>query len=482
MATTMHYGLVKPSTEKYVDEEFYQLQDTLDTLDTILHGLDLEIDEKAPVSHGHSLADIIGLIDALNGKMSASMTFKLDSLTDVDGADAAPNGYILVKTAAGWVPASAATAMGNHNHTTAQVNGLDAALDAKLDDSQLDTDAAMTANSDAKIASQKAVRAALSVKQNIADRGLLSGFRNKLINGNFDFWRRGASQTIAGYGSADRWKSNFLSVTRTISRMAFTPGQTLVPGNPAWSLRHSITAATVDSAGFSQTAQLIEDVTTLSGRLVTVTFYAKADFAGRPMSVELMQSFGTGGSPSAAVAGIGVNKFLLTTGWAKYQFTTTIPSVSGKTIGTGQNDYLALIFWFSAGSDFDARTNSLGNQSGTFDIAHVSIVEGDATGESDPFSPRHPQQELALCQRYFQTTRIVFWGNVTSGASYRASGYLETAMRAYPSLTATSTANSNFGSGTTASVNRGNNLTDMRTATGTGVGYYYTDIDADAEI
>lgn len=33
----------------------------------------------------------------------------------------------------------------------------------------------------------------------------------------------------------------------------------------------------------------------------------------------------------------------------------------------------------------------------------VSLVPGDATGEVNPFSPRHPQQELALCQRYFET-------------------------------------------------------------------------------
>lgn len=32
----------------------------------------------------------------------------------------------------------------------------------------------------------------------------------------------------------------------------------------------------------------------------------------------------------------------------------------------------------------------------------VSLVPGDATTEADPFSPRHIQQELALCQRYYE--------------------------------------------------------------------------------
>lgn len=31
----------------------------------------------------------------------------------------------------------------------------------------------------------------------------------------------------------------------------------------------------------------------------------------------------------------------------------------------------------------------------------VSLVPGDARAEDDPFSPRHAQQELALCQRYY---------------------------------------------------------------------------------
>ena len=59
-----------------------------------------------------------------------------------------------------------------------------AALDTKLDDSQLDTDGTLSANSDTKIASQKAVKTyvdtGLSAKQNT----LVSGTNIKTINGN----------------------------------------------------------------------------------------------------------------------------------------------------------------------------------------------------------------------------------------------------------------------------------------------------------
>lgn len=199
MATTTHYGLVKPDETKDVNEEFFQLQQTLDTLDTILHGLDMDVGGKAPASHTHEMGDILGLINALNAKMSSSVTFKLDSLTDVDGADAAPNGYVLYKTAGGWVPVSAATAMGNHNHTTAQVNGLDAALAAKLDDSQLDVDASLTANSDAKISSQKAVKSYVDGLINTLKGGVSATFDTlKELADNFANYLPLSGGTVSG--------------------------------------------------------------------------------------------------------------------------------------------------------------------------------------------------------------------------------------------------------------------------------------------
>lgn len=176
MATTAHYGLVKPDSSKDVDEEFFQLQDTLDTLDGLLHDHEMAIGARAPLAHDHAMEDILGLIAALNGKMNASMTFKLDSLTDVDGADAAPVGYILVKTPTGWQPFSAATALGNHNHSTAQVNGLDAALLSKLNTSAVDTSAALGTD-DAKVPSQKAVKTYVD--------GLFTAIRNG-VSASFD--------------------------------------------------------------------------------------------------------------------------------------------------------------------------------------------------------------------------------------------------------------------------------------------------------
>jgi hypothetical protein len=237
----------------------------------------------------------------------------------------------------------------------------------------------------------------ISVNSNpIPTAGSLSN-RNKIINGNFDIWQRGTSGT-SGY-VADRWNSFETGSTVAISRQSFTLGQTDVPNEPTYFIRHVVTS----SAGTSNRMlmeQKVEDVRTFAGQTVTLSFWAKAD-ASKNIAVEFVQDFGTGGSPSSIVTAIGVTTCALTTSWQKFSVTASITSISGKTLGTDGNSNLRCVFWFDAGSDFNARTNSLGQQSGTFDIAQVQLEAGDT---ATPFEHRSFGQELALCKRYFQKT------------------------------------------------------------------------------
>ena len=192
--------------------------------------------------------------------------------------------------------------------------------------------------------------------------------KNWIINGMFDVWQRSTSQTTSGYGSDDRFNNINFGSTKTHSQQAFTVGQTAVPNNPKYFSR-TVVSSVAGVGNYASKAQRIEDVVKLAGKTITFSFWAKAD-ANKNMAIEFVQNFGSGGS--ASVVGIGVQKFALTSSWQKFTKTITLPSVSGKTIGI--DNYLALSFWFDAGSDFNARTDSLGNQSGTFDIANVSIV------------------------------------------------------------------------------------------------------------
>ena len=68
----------------------------------------------------------------------------------------------------------------------------------------------------------------------------------------------------------------------------------------------------------------------------------------------------------------------MSTTWTKYTKTFTIPSITGKTLGTDSNDYLQLNFWLDGGSSFDSRTDTLGQQSGTFEFAQVQLEKGSS--------------------------------------------------------------------------------------------------------
>jgi hypothetical protein len=108
-----------------------------------------------------------------------------------------------------------------------------------------------------------------------------------------------------------------------------------------------------------------------------------------------------------------------------------VPSVSGKTLGTDSNDYLSLNFWTSAGSDFNARTNSLGLQTIGVDLWGVHIRQGTwAAADADLYRPRDRGTELALCQRYYE---VVIATSAINGAFVNAYSFATT-KRGNPTL------------------------------------------------
>jgi hypothetical protein len=265
----------------------------------------------------------------------------------------------------------------------------------------------------------------------IATAGSLSN-RNKIINGNFDIWQRGTSGS-SGY-VADRWTTAVSGSTAAISRQSFTLGQTDVPGEPNYYHRTVVTSS-AGASNYVITEQRIESVKTLAGQTATLSFWAKAD-ASKNMAVEFAQYFGTGGSQSTVVIGIGVTTIALTTSWQKFTVTVDVPSISGKTLGTNNDDNFRVLFWFDAGSNWDSRTNTLGQQSGTFDIARVQLEAGDT---ATPFEHRSYGQELALCQRYYiqydENDKFRAATAATGTSSIEGLVSLPVQMRATPTVT-----------------------------------------------
>lgn len=255
--------------------------------------------------------------------------------------------------------------------------------------------------------------------------------KNFVINGDFSQWNYATSHTTSGYGSADRWRSANTGTTKVFSQQSFALGQTDVTNNPKFYARTVVTTS-AGAGNFCLTEQRIEDVTKLSGETVTLQFWAKAGSA-KNVSVELIQSFGTGGSPSTAVDSIGVTTVALTTSWVLQTVTIAMPSVSGKTLGTAGDDYTAVRIWLDAGSNYDARTNSLGQQSGTFEIANVQL---EISATATDFEYVTPADQLARCHRYFERISSAHLGGGYAETTTQGQvGQMYTHKRAVPTIT-----------------------------------------------
>jgi hypothetical protein len=233
---------------------------------------------------------------------------------------------------------------------------------------------------------------------------------NLFINGDFQVWQRGNYGSAVGYDCADRWRADTIGLTFTIWKQAFTAGQTDVPGNPTYYAQVGVTHA-VGASNYMLFEQRVEHVTKHAGQTLTLSWWAQSVTASSDMAVEFIQVFGAGGS--APVTSLGVSKKTVTTSWAKYEATVTLPSISGKTVGTGS--YLAVIIWMSAGSAYDARTDSLGLIPHSINFANFKLERGDTATE---LLPRPYGDELTLCQRYYESGTIQMIGSASAAGQW----------------------------------------------------------------
>jgi len=224
--------------------------------------------------------------------------------------------------------------------------------------------------------------------------------KNKVINGDFSINQRNlTSITVAGFGQ-DRWNYTFTGGTATYSAQAFTAGAAPVAGYEAANFARIVTTGQSAVGDLAIFRQGIENVRTFAGQTVTFSFYAKAATGTPKIGLELRQSFGTGGSPSSVVEN-PLGAVTISTSWARYSLTYTMPSLSGKTVGTDPNSsgvYLGM--WVSAGSTYATRSSSIGIQNNTFDIWGVQVEYGSKATPFQTASGGSQQAELAMCQRY----------------------------------------------------------------------------------
>ena len=259
--------------------------------------------------------------------------------------------------------------------------------------------------------------------------------RNFVHNPLFNIWQRsGGPYTTDGY-TLDRWKvTHSGSDTYSISRLTLTDADRAAIGDEAfqYALRNAFVGnAAAGSANFITHG--IEDVRRLSGKTVTISFWARAS---APLTLRglLYQVMGTGGSPSPGVQ-VGTHDYAITTAWQRFTaWTIAIPSVSGMTTGTNGDSNTSLIFYYSSQGAFV--------QSGTIDITGIQIEPGTA---ATPLDKPEPEADFRNCERFYQIVGI-YLGIFNTGVGQAAGGSanFRTLMRGAPSLAVAFNASSNF--------------------------------------
>jgi hypothetical protein len=279
--------------------------------------------------------------------------------------------------------------------------------------------------------------------------GQYAAAKNKIINGDFGINQRNfTSTTLVSTFLFDRFFTTLggTSGTVTYTPQVFTPGTAPVTGYEGSNFLQMVTASYSNNDSWAGVSNKIEDVRTLAGQTVTVSFWAKATTGTPKIGIRLQQQFGTSGSPSAAV-----NKYAtiaaISTSWARYSATITLDSLSGKTIG-GNNSLIASLIVSAGSSTFEGAFGSM-LQNNTFQIWGVQVEAGST---ASPFQTATGtiQGELAACQRYcFRiqgqsgVSMGIGSGYANSTTAFRSTIRVPVTMRTTPVFTSSNVGGSN---------------------------------------
>ena len=253
------------------------------------------------------------------------------------------------------------------------------------------------------------------------------GFRNKVINGNMSVWQRGTSVAVSTLGyTADRWFHQSYNGA-TISRQPTSDTSVLPNVQYCARVQRNSGVTSTNFMYFTQSMETQESIK-VSGKTITLSFYARkgANFSATSNAFKAELFYGTGTDQNMIFGYTGqaqlfTSTFTLTSSWVRYSVTATIPVTSTEitplfgytpTGTAGANDY--------------------------FEITGVQLEEGSV---ATPLEQRPIQQELALCQRYYQRMVDPAGVGVSTGGAVIARVLipLNQIMRAKPTSTLSGT-------------------------------------------
>ncbi len=233
---------------------------------------------------------------------------------------------------------------------------------------------------------------------------------NLIINGFFDIWQRGDSQTDIGWRSIDRWFNAFNNAIVTVEKGYFTSDGTAtgtydakgLPNNPKYFLRTNILSITDIPGSWVVPITRLPIANDTAGRDVTVKFWAKAD-TNKNTIIEVIRETWSAGAAERTF--FWESHIELTTEWKQY--TETISITEMPTLLLTESATLRLSFLFSSDN------LSIAGQTGIFDIANVEMYLGST---DKPVRRKSYEEELVDCLTYYETgiEKYSLWAIYTS--------------------------------------------------------------------
>jgi hypothetical protein len=268
-----------------------------------------------------------------------------------------------------------------------------------------------------------------------------SGFRNKFINGNFDFWQRGNTFAFQNPTSqpdrytADRWKlvntggSTADRLNVTVQKYPLGLGN--LKNSSVYSangLEFAIGTGGHTAGSETYLFQRIEGIEHFPSGYATISFYAQATVTNAKLGVSFRRDFGGGTAPDYATTGVEKNSqkhtgFVtnLPTEWTKFSYTFALPDSKNGTIGASGTDGPEIKFYLRAGTDLvgeDVTEEIDPNLAGVNDYRiRIAQVQFEYGQDATPFELNDPTSELNRCLRYYQTntTDATLFSSLTDG-------------------------------------------------------------------
>lgn len=271
--------------------------------------------------------------------------------------------------------------------------------------------------------------------------------RNFFHNSMFRIQQRGAGPfTASGAFTADRWLigSGAGGGTRSVTLLSVSDAERAQIGDEtANSKLTNAFSGGVAAGDLDALIHRVENVKGLAGKTVTISFYAAATAGTPKIGLNVVQSFGTGGTPSANVVVLspGLSVTLSTT-WTRYSVSIAIPSISGKTFGTS-GAFTQFQFYYSSGSNNNNQAGNIGTQSAT-----VSFwgMQGEIAPAASPLEKLGFQQDLVNCQRFYQIGQCIITGYGLTGTGAGQTYTLPVSMHGVPVIATPASGNVNISS------------------------------------